>query len=140
MGYNLQESLENTINTMGTLLGVHPIVPWQTPKSFTKLLAAGILDKNLGPPARRINECIGGLSLVVDYPRKAFIPGTLAENSIPLIWVVLSDEQMSNKWQFSLLNDEHMSNKLGVEHQPVINHCLNRNVFSSSFFVAWTYC
>ena len=24
----LQESLENTINTMGTLLGVHPIVPW----------------------------------------------------------------------------------------------------------------
>ena len=23
-----QESLENTINTMGTLLGVHPIVPW----------------------------------------------------------------------------------------------------------------
>ena len=27
MGYNLQESLENTINTMGTLLGVHPIVP-----------------------------------------------------------------------------------------------------------------
>ncbi len=29
MGYNLQESLENTINTMGTLLGVHPIVPWK---------------------------------------------------------------------------------------------------------------
>ena len=28
MGYNPQESLENTINTMGTLLGVHPIVPW----------------------------------------------------------------------------------------------------------------
>ena len=28
MGNNLQESLENTINTMGTLLGVHPIVPW----------------------------------------------------------------------------------------------------------------
>ena len=28
MGYNLQESLENTINIMGTLLGVHPIVPW----------------------------------------------------------------------------------------------------------------
>ena len=26
MGYNPQESLENTINTMGTLLGVHPIV------------------------------------------------------------------------------------------------------------------
>ena len=28
MGCNLQESLENIINTMGTLLGVHPIVPW----------------------------------------------------------------------------------------------------------------
>ena len=28
MGYYPQESLENTINTMGTLLGVHPIVPW----------------------------------------------------------------------------------------------------------------
>ena len=27
MGYNPQESLENTTNTMGTLLGVHPIVP-----------------------------------------------------------------------------------------------------------------
>ena len=29
MGYNPQESLENTINTMGTLLGV-PIVPWNS--------------------------------------------------------------------------------------------------------------
>ncbi len=28
MRYDPQESLENTINTMGTLLGVHPIVPW----------------------------------------------------------------------------------------------------------------
>ena len=27
MGYNPQESLENTINTLGTLLGVHRIVP-----------------------------------------------------------------------------------------------------------------
>ena len=27
MGSNPQESLENTIDTMGTLLGVHPIVP-----------------------------------------------------------------------------------------------------------------
>ncbi len=26
--YNPQEIVENTINTMGTLLGVHPIVPW----------------------------------------------------------------------------------------------------------------
>ena len=28
MGYNPQESLQNTMNTMGTLLGVHPCVPW----------------------------------------------------------------------------------------------------------------
>ena len=28
VGYNPQESLEKTINAMGTLLGVHPIVPW----------------------------------------------------------------------------------------------------------------
>ena len=27
MGCSSQESIENTINTMGTLLGVHPIVP-----------------------------------------------------------------------------------------------------------------
>ncbi len=33
-------------------------------------------------------------------------------------WAVLSDEQMSNEWQFSLLNDEQTSNKVGVEHQP----------------------
>ena len=31
MGYNPQESLENTINTIGTLLGVRPIVPWRLP-------------------------------------------------------------------------------------------------------------
>ena len=28
MGYNPQESRENRINTMGTQLGVHPIVHW----------------------------------------------------------------------------------------------------------------
>ena len=33
---------------------------------------------------------------------------------------VLSDEQMSNGWPFSLLNDEQMSNKVGVEHPPVL--------------------
>ena len=32
-GYNPQESLENTINTMGTLLGVHPIVPYDSTKN-----------------------------------------------------------------------------------------------------------
>ena len=28
MGFNPQESQENIVNTMGTLLGLHPIVPW----------------------------------------------------------------------------------------------------------------
>ena len=36
MGYNPQESLENTLNTMGTLLGVHSIVPWKTKKNIRK--------------------------------------------------------------------------------------------------------
>ena len=36
-----------------------------------------------------------------------------------LDWLVLSDEQMSKRWQFSLLNDEQMSNWLGVKHLPV---------------------
>ena len=31
---------------------------------------------------------------------------------------MLSDEQMSKRWQFSLLNDEQMSNWVGVEHLP----------------------
>ena len=29
ISYIPQESLENTINIMGTLLGVHPIIPWK---------------------------------------------------------------------------------------------------------------
>ena len=33
-------------------------------------------------------------------------------------WAVLSDEQMSNGYPFSLGNDEQMSNKVGVKHQP----------------------
>ena len=32
---------------------------------------------------------------------------------------MLSDEQMSKGCPFSLLNDEQISNWLGVEHQPV---------------------
>ena len=36
------------------------------------------------------------------------------------IWAALTGEQMSNGWPFSLLNDEQMSNKVGVEHQPDI--------------------
>ncbi len=38
-----------------------------------------------------------------------------------LIWAALSEEQMSIGYPFSLLNDEQMSNKVGVEHQPVID-------------------
>ncbi len=34
-------------------------------------------------------------------------------------WLVLSDEQMSKKLPLSPLNDEQMSNWLGVEHLPV---------------------
>ena len=34
-------------------------------------------------------------------------------------WAVLSDEQMRKIWPFSLLNDEQMSNKVEVKHQPV---------------------
>ena len=33
-------------------------------------------------------------------------------------WAVLSDEQMSKGWPFSLLNDEQMSNRVGVKHLP----------------------
>ena len=37
-----------------------------------------------------------------------------------LVWLVLSDEQMSKRWPFSLLNDEQMSNWVGVKHLPVV--------------------
>ena len=40
--------------------------------------------------------------------------------TIYFIWLVLSDEQMSKRWPFSLLNDEQMSNWLGVKHLPVM--------------------
>ncbi len=33
---------------------------------------------------------------------------------------MLSDEQMSKRWPFSLLNDEQMSNWVGVKHLPVL--------------------
>ena len=48
-----------------------------------------------------------------------------------LSWAVLSDEQMSKGWPFSLLNDEQMSNWVGVKHQPVI--CF-RFVYSVIFY------
>ena len=42
-------------------------------------------------------------------------------------WLVLSDEQTSKRWQFSLLNDEQMSNWVGVKHLPV--KLVSRNFF-----------
>ena len=42
-------------------------------------------------------------------------------------WAVLSDEQMSNGYPFSLPNDEQTSNKVGVEHQPD-NHIISYNM------------
>ena len=39
----------------------------------------------------------------------------------PSNWLVLSDEQMSKRWPFSLLNDEQMSNWVGVKHLPAKN-------------------
>ena len=38
-----------------------------------------------------------------------------------IFWLVLSDEQMSKGWPFSLLNDEQMSNWVGVRHLPVFS-------------------
>ncbi len=46
MGYNPQESLENTINTMGTLLGIHPIVPWINTSWSLELLDIYIYNAN----------------------------------------------------------------------------------------------
>ena len=46
--------------------------------------------------------------------------GVSYENQASFLgWAVLSDEQMRKIWPFSLLNDEQMSNKVGVKHQPV---------------------
>ena len=50
-----------------------------------------------------------------------FLPGEWLKTFWDYIfssWAVLSDEQMRKRWPFSLLNDEQMSNKVGVEHQP----------------------
>ncbi len=46
-----------------------------------------------------------------------FIPNF--PNTCYFHWAVLSDEQMRKIWPFSLLNDEQMSNKVEVKHQPV---------------------
>ena len=47
---------------------------------------------------------------------------------------MLSDEQMSEKLQFSLLNDEQMSNWVGVKHLPVVffSSYLFRRVMTSA--------
>ena len=46
MGYNPQESLENTVNTMGTLVGVHHIVPWDK-HPMTQLIGRVSLDTSI---------------------------------------------------------------------------------------------
>ena len=42
------------------------------------------------------------------------------------------DEQMRNGWQFSLLNDQQMSNEVGVEHQPVFYKNMRSAIFIGS--------
>ena len=51
-------------------------------------------------------------------------------------WAVLSDEQMRKIWPFSLLNDEQMSNKVGVKHQPDgedVHVCMSSWILSKFF-------
>ena len=59
-------------------------------------------------------------------------------------WLVLSDEQMSKGCPFSLLNDEQMSNWLGVEHQPVKDkhhdHIYTFNAYDTDVFRIPAYC
>ena len=57
--------------------------------------------------------------------------------SFLLDWLVLSDEQMSKRWPFSLLNDEQMSNWLGVEHLPVDLWTKNANSLWPSEGIKW---
>ena len=42
MGYNPQEFVENTLNTMGTLLGVHPFVPWLSISDWNESYNLGV--------------------------------------------------------------------------------------------------
>ena len=46
--------------------------------------------------------------------------GSDAPSTLDIIWLVLSDEQMSKSWLFCSLNDEQMSNWAGVKHLPAI--------------------
>ena len=76
-----------------------------------------------------------------------FFPMSQAISEPLANWLVLSDEQMSKRWPFSLLNDEQMSNWLGVKHLPAnICHSLQNknlkppgqgNVFFSHLKVNW---
>ena len=56
MGYNPQESLENTINAMGTLLGVHPIVRWIDRKPKHKWWHGRLLGLDVDRKAHIFNK------------------------------------------------------------------------------------
>ena len=66
-------------------------------------------------------------------PRPSFENGILGWGYI--YWLVLSDEQMSKKWQFSLLNDEQMSNWVGVKHLPVYHDWVENDAMASETIV-----
>ena len=84
-----------------------------------------------------LHQLIGSLSHYLQgfiHPRwfAGFLPSTVFTRKdggifhpaiILVYWAVLSDEQMSNGCPLFLLNDEQMSNKVGVEHQPVYREC-----------------
>ncbi len=70
-------------------------------------------DQSIQVPSFSINMIKVGLQISAQTLNKKWP----ARSNISL--VVLSDEHMSKRWQFSLLNDEQMSNKVRVEHQPV---------------------
>ena len=68
-------------------------------------------------PTRKIRAHAGELALM-GLVADIFEENLAEHGSLDPFWLVLSDEQMSKRWPFSLLNDEQMSNWLGVEHLP----------------------
>ena len=52
---------------------------------------------------------------------------------------MLSDEQMSKRWPVSLLNDEQMSNWVGVKHLPDYWKTLRPKKKMDDFFVGVQY-
>ena len=78
MGYNLQESLENTIHTMSTLLGVHPIVPWQKGCHFQKEAGS---SPNL-PPSYRAYKLEGSFVSGSVSPPKVFLNKKKSQSEI----------------------------------------------------------